>query len=77
MLCKLGTFVEYSVFAKEVSLDWTVIGDTKGACMDCSSRRSIHVPELTIHGGHLGPYTYPKCARVHLGAPHDCTGPST
>ena len=30
MLCKLGTFVEYSVFAKEVSLDWTIIGDTKG-----------------------------------------------
>ena len=30
MIAKLGTFVEYSVFTKEVQLDWTIIGDTKG-----------------------------------------------
>jgi threonine dehydrogenase-like Zn-dependent dehydrogenase len=30
MIAKLGTFVEYSVFTKEVTLDWTIIGDTKG-----------------------------------------------
>ncbi len=33
MIAKLGTFVEYSVFTKEVTLDWTIIGDTKGVCV--------------------------------------------
>ncbi|XP_035686619.1 erythritol/L-threitol dehydrogenase-like [Branchiostoma floridae] len=45
MIAKLGTFVEFSVFKNETSVDWTIIGDTK---------------ELTIHGGHLGYNTYPK-----------------
>ncbi|XP_066274042.1 erythritol/L-threitol dehydrogenase-like isoform X2 [Branchiostoma lanceolatum] len=45
MIAKLGTFVEYSVFKNETSVDWTIIGDTK---------------ELNIHGGHLGYNTYPK-----------------
>eukprot|EP00117_Sycon_ciliatum_P014339 scpid4315/ scgid1512/ Probable L-threonine 3-dehydrogenase len=45
MIAKLGTFVEYSVFGSETTVDWTIIGDTK---------------ELNIHGGHLGPGTYPK-----------------
>ncbi|MBA3449935.1 MAG: zinc-binding dehydrogenase, partial [Chloroflexia bacterium] len=45
MIRKLGTFVEFSVFNEPVTLNWTLIGDTK---------------ELTIHGSHLGPYCYPK-----------------
>ena len=31
MICRQGTFVEYSVFGKETSADWTVISDAKGA----------------------------------------------
>eukprot|EP00058_Branchiostoma_floridae_P027142 XP_002612633.1 hypothetical protein BRAFLDRAFT_78739 [Branchiostoma floridae] len=30
MIAKLGTFVEFSVFKNETSVDWTIIGDTKG-----------------------------------------------
>lgn len=44
MICKLGTFVEFSVMREPVTTDWTVIGDTK---------------ELTIHGAHLSPHCYP------------------
>ena len=45
MIRKLGTFVEFSVFTDEARVDWSIIGDRK---------------ELTIHGSHLGPYTYPR-----------------
>lgn len=44
MVRKLGRFVEFSVFGKETTTDWSVIGDRK---------------ELDIRGAHLGPYTYP------------------
>ena len=44
MIRKLGTFVEFSVMREPVTVDWTLIGDTK---------------ELDIHGAHLGPYCYP------------------
>lgn len=44
MIRRLGTFVEFSVFGQPVTVDWTIIGDTK---------------ELNIHGAHLGPYCYP------------------
>ena len=44
MIRKLGTFVEFSVMREPVTVDWTIIGDSK---------------ELNIHGAHLGPYTYP------------------
>ncbi len=40
---KLGTFVEFSVFGSETTVDWTIIGDTK---------------ELNIHGSHLSPYCF-------------------
>ena len=30
MICRQGTFVEYSVFGKETTTDWTVISDAKG-----------------------------------------------
>ncbi|WP_108124101.1 alcohol dehydrogenase catalytic domain-containing protein [Saccharospirillum mangrovi] len=40
---KLGRFVEFSVFGKETSVDWSIIGDRK---------------ELDIRGAHLAPYTY-------------------
>jgi erythritol/L-threitol dehydrogenase len=44
MICKLGTFVEFSVMREPVTTDWTVIGDGKG---------------LNIHGAHLSPNSYP------------------
>ena len=44
MLRRLGTFVEFSVHAGPVAVDWSIIGDLKG---------------LNIHGAHLGPYCYP------------------
>lgn len=30
MIAKLGTFVEYSVFGQETTVDWTIISDMKG-----------------------------------------------
>ena len=51
MIRKAGTFVEFSVMREPVTVDWTIIGDTK---------------ELNIHGSHLGPYTYPLAiAYIH------------
>ena len=44
MIRKLGRFVEFSVFGKETSADWSIIGDRK---------------ELDVRGAHLGPYCYP------------------
>jgi threonine dehydrogenase-like Zn-dependent dehydrogenase len=44
MICKLGTFVEFSVMREPVTVDWTIIGDSK---------------ELNLHGAHLGPHCYP------------------
>ena len=51
MIRRLGTFVEFSVFTKPVTVDWTIIGDTK---------------ELNIHGSHLGPYCYPLAMDMML-----------
>ena len=44
MVRKLGTFVEFSVHAGPVAVDWSIVGDVK---------------ELNIHGAHLGAYAYP------------------
>ncbi len=44
LIRKLGRFVEFSVFGKETSVDWSIIGDRK---------------ELDVRGVHLGPYCYP------------------
>jgi erythritol/L-threitol dehydrogenase len=44
MVRPLGTFVEFSVMRELVTVDWTIIGDTK---------------ELDVRGSHLGPYCYP------------------
>ena len=30
MIARLGKFVEFSVFGKETSVDWTIISDAKG-----------------------------------------------
>jgi threonine dehydrogenase-like Zn-dependent dehydrogenase len=49
MIRKLGTFVEFSVMRELVSLDWTIIGDTK---------------ELHTHGAHFSPYCYPIAIRM-------------
>ncbi|MGD1823339.1 MAG: alcohol dehydrogenase catalytic domain-containing protein [Pleomorphochaeta sp.] len=44
MIRKLGRFVEFSVFGKETTLDWSIIGDRK---------------ELDVLGAHLSPYCFP------------------
>lgn len=44
MIRKLGTFLEFSVFAEPTTLDWSIIGDKK---------------ELDVRGAHISPYTYP------------------
>ncbi len=44
MIRKLGRFVEFSVFSKDVTVDWSIISDRK---------------ELDLLGSHLGPYCYP------------------
>jgi threonine dehydrogenase-like Zn-dependent dehydrogenase len=44
LLRKLGTFVEYSVFKDDVTVDWSVISDDK---------------ELDVLGAHLGPHCWP------------------
>ena len=56
MLRKLGTFVEFSVHAGPVAVDWSIIGDQK---------------ELNIHGAHLGPYCYPLAIQYLLGGQID------
>lgn len=53
MIRKLGRFVEFSVFAQETSLDWSIIGDKK---------------ELDVLGSHLSPYAYPfVIENIHNG----------
>jgi threonine dehydrogenase-like Zn-dependent dehydrogenase len=49
LIRKLGTFVEFSVMREKVTVDWTIIGDSK---------------ELNIHGSHLGPHCYPVAIRM-------------
>jgi erythritol/L-threitol dehydrogenase len=49
MIRKLGTFVEFSVMREKVTVDWTIIGDSK---------------ELNVHGSHLGPHCYPVAIRM-------------
>jgi L-iditol 2-dehydrogenase len=50
MIRKLGTFVEFSVFSAETSVDWSIIGDRK---------------ELTILGAHIsGQDGYPIAIRM-------------
>jgi L-iditol 2-dehydrogenase len=44
LIRKLGRFVEFSVFGKDTTADWSIIGDRK---------------ELDVRGSHLGPYCYP------------------
>lgn len=45
MIRKLGTFVEFSVFGAETTVDWSIIGDRK---------------ELDLFGSHLSPYAFPS-----------------
>ncbi len=49
LLRKLGTFVEYSVFGSDVTVDWSIISDDK---------------ELDVRGAHLGPHCWPAAARM-------------
>jgi len=49
LLRKLGTFVEYSVFKDNVSVDWSIISDDK---------------ELDVRGAHLGPHTWPAAIKL-------------
>jgi threonine dehydrogenase-like Zn-dependent dehydrogenase len=49
LLRKLGTYVEYSVFGSDVSVDWSIISDDK---------------ELDVLGAHLGPHCWPAAIRM-------------
>jgi len=49
LLRKLGTFVEYSVFKEDVTVDWSIISDDK---------------ELDVRGAHLGPGCWPAAIRM-------------
>ena len=49
LLRKLGTFVEYSVFKEDVTVDWSIISDDK---------------ELDVLGAHLGPDCWPAAIRM-------------
>lgn len=49
LLRKLGTFVEYSVFGSDVTVDWSIISDDK---------------ELDVRGAHLGPNCWPAAIRM-------------
>lgn len=49
VLRKLGTFVEYSVFKDNVSVDWSIISDDK---------------ELDVRGAHLGPHCWPAAIKI-------------
>ena len=48
MIRKLGRYVEFSVYDKEVTVDWSIVGDRK---------------ELDIKGAHLSPHAYPSAIR--------------
>lgn len=52
LLRKQGTFLEYSVFGSDVTVDWTIIGDDK---------------ELDVRGAHLGPHCWPAAIRMLEG----------
>jgi threonine dehydrogenase-like Zn-dependent dehydrogenase len=49
ILRKLGTFVCYSVFKEDVSVDWSIISDDK---------------ELDVLGAHLGPNCWPAAIKL-------------
>ena len=63
MIARQGRFVEFGVFGKETSVDWTIISDAKGSGFMNSTTHSIVIKsiiiELTIQGGHCSPNTYP------------------
>ncbi|WP_114558510.1 alcohol dehydrogenase catalytic domain-containing protein [Desertihabitans aurantiacus] len=49
LLRKLGTYVEYSVFGSDVTVDWSIISDDK---------------ELDVLGAHLGPHCWPAAIKM-------------
>lgn len=49
LLRKLGTYVEYSVFGADATVDWSIISDDK---------------ELDVRGAHLGPHCWPAAVRM-------------
>jgi threonine dehydrogenase-like Zn-dependent dehydrogenase len=49
LLRKLGTYVEYSVFGSDVTVDWSIISDDK---------------ELNVLGAHLGPHCWPAAIKM-------------
>lgn len=49
LLRKLGTYVEYSVFGSDVTVDWSIISDDK---------------ELDVRGAHLGPGCWPAAIKL-------------
>lgn len=62
LLRKLGTYVEYSVFGSDITVDWSMISDDK---------------ELDVLGAHLGPHCWPAAVSMlesgHLPMDEICT----
>ena len=57
----MGRFVEYSVFGREVTCDWSIISILKKTSMIDNFKIFLgDTKELTIRGGHLGPNMWPK-----------------
>ena len=49
LLRRQATFVEYSVFGDDVTVDWSIISDEK---------------ELDVRGAHLGPHCWPTAISI-------------
>ena len=66
-IARMGRFVEFSVFGKDVQADWSII--SKKIVYDiwflCTSMAFLgDTKELTIVGGHLGPGCWPKAIQM-------------
>ena len=61
VISRMGRFVEYSVFGREVTCDWSIISILENHYSYFSYKQILgDTKELTIKGGHLGPNMWPK-----------------
>ena len=65
MIARMGTFVEFSVFGKDVSCDWSIISISE-VIVEVLFPNLIQgdTKELTIKGGHLGPNMWPQAIEM-------------
>lgn len=53
MIARQGRFVEYSVFGKETSVDWTIISDAKGQWVDCEYCNIVRIIIVIVYPGFM------------------------